>query len=82
MESSLTPIYESEMAHRRVLSPRSQIVASSASVFESSDSSSESFISEKFQRNPKKTSKVLSNLVNKTKTYTFFHILGICINIT
>jgi hypothetical protein len=49
-----TTVYENEMAHRRVLSPRSQIVASSASVQDSSDSSSESisqdFVSSKVQK--------------------------------
>ncbi|CAF4532761.1 unnamed protein product, partial [Rotaria magnacalcarata] len=37
--SAPMPIYENELACRRGLSPRSQIVASSAPVHESSDSS-------------------------------------------
>ncbi|CAF3185988.1 unnamed protein product [Rotaria sp. Silwood2] len=39
ISSAQGPVYENELEHRRTLSPRSQIVASSASINESSDSS-------------------------------------------
>jgi len=59
MPSARIPIYENELAHRRVLSPRSQIVASSASI---EDSSSESVTPEPIRSNSQKNSKVFASL--------------------
>jgi hypothetical protein len=58
VSSARIPVYENELAHRRILSPRSQIVASSASIQESSDSSSGSNSPELIPSNPQKMSKV------------------------
>lgn len=56
--STRVPIYENELAHRRVLSPRSQIVASSGSIPDSSDSSSGSVSPELIATSPRKDLKV------------------------
>jgi len=61
LPSARIPIYENELAHRRVLSPRSQIVASSASIQDSSDSSSESVNAKFIRSNPQKNSKVFTS---------------------
>ena len=57
--STRVPIYENELAYRRVLSPRSQIVASSGSIPDSSDSSSGTVSPELIATSPRKDLKVL-----------------------
>ena len=81
ISSGPIPVLENELAHRRVLSPRSQIVASSASVLESTDtsSSSGSVSPENFPNNSQPISKVA---LIQSNIFCFIYILDSFINIT